>query len=285
MRNYLLALFLLLSSLVCAEDAPHKIVYLISPPRSLSVGFLRMIEARGDFKIYHEPSLTVYHQVNHLTFSRDWFREDGFQSFEEIKQKIFSEESNVFVKEMSFHLKELIDDDLISRPNVYFVFLFRNPHHTIISLYNKIQAIVDDFQEAVGYEAAYDIYQKIASQNVRPPLILFSEELASQPEKTVKLFCSYVGIPFKGESLCWKDLGQSFNGHDEWHENKRTDLTQHWHGDAIRSTGFAPLKSYEIDSHGNPTFVEIADLEDRKACQKAYLHSLPYYLFFEANRS
>jgi len=280
MKKPLLLFCSFLSLFACSAE-PHKIVYLISPPRSLSVGFLRMIEARGDFKIFHEPTISVYHRVNQFIFSQDWFKEGAFQTFDEVKEAIFKENSNVFVKEMSFSLREFIDEDLIKKPNVYFVFLLRNPHHTVISLYNKIGSIVEDFQVATGYQAAYEIFQKIVESGARRPLVLFSEELASKPEEVVKTFCDYVEIPFEEKALSWQNLGENFGGHQEWHESKRTDLTQHWHGDAIQSTEFKPLKTYDVDDFGNPTFSEIKDSKDRKECEKTYLRNLPYYLFFK----
>ncbi|MES2345385.1 MAG: sulfotransferase domain-containing protein [Chlamydiota bacterium] len=279
MKTFTLIFSLFFSLFVYSEES-HKVVYLISPPRSLSVGFLRMIEARGDFKIFHEPTIPVYHKINNLSFSHDWFRKGVFQSFDEIKEAIFKADSHVFVKEMSFSFKNLIDEDLMTKPNVYFVFLLRNPHHTIISLYNKIGSIVEDFHEAVGYESTYEIFQTIQKYSTKKPLILFSEELASAPESTVKMFCDYVGIPFKEESLIWKNLGENFNGHQEWNESKRGELTQHWHKEAIQSTQFNPLKTYEVDNLGSPTFSEVKDLKDLEECKKAYAHHLPFYLFF-----
>ena len=279
MNKYLLLLFCWFRLLASTEE-PHKIVFLISPPRSLSTGFLRMMEARGDFTVYHEPTLPLYHRLNHLTFSHDWFREGTFQSFEEIKQSIYQEDKHVFVKEMSFLLRAFIDEELVRHPEVYFIFLLRNPHHTIISLYSKIGAIVEDFHVAIGYQAAYDTYQKIVGWGARQPLILFSEDLASKPEEVVRAACAYAGIPFDPKALSWKNLGDDFGGHEEWHESKRTDLTQHWHGAAIRSTKFEPLTTYEVDALGHPTFSEVRDLHDRKECEKAYHDNLPYYSFF-----
>lgn len=268
-------------SLSLFGEESHKIVYLVSPPRLLSVGFLRMIQARGDFKIYHEPTINAHHLVHQHLFCHDWYREKAFQTFDEVKEAIFKEESNVFVKEMSFSLLTFIDEDLIKKENVYFVFLFRHPHQAIISLYKKIGSIVEDFHDAVGYEAAYEIFQKIVENKARRPLVLFSEELASKPEEVIVQFCNYVGIPFDKNSLYWPNLGENFSGYSEWHECKKTELTQHWHGNAIQSTQFNALTTYEIDDQENPTFSEIQDLTDRQECEKAYLKSLPYYLFFK----
>jgi hypothetical protein len=157
----------------------------------------------------------------------------------------------------------------------------RNPHHTIVSLYKRINAIVKDFHEATGYKAAYEIFQKIVSSGARSPLILFSEELSSQPEEVVKTFCTYVGVDFIENSLSWQNLGENFSGLQEWHEAKTADMTQHWHGKAIQSTQFERLPTYAVDDLGNPTFEEIMDSNDRKECEKAYRDSLPYYSFFK----
>ncbi|HSX04604.1 MAG TPA: hypothetical protein VLG76_07750 [Rhabdochlamydiaceae bacterium] len=266
-------------------DNDKKIVYLISPPRSLSVGFLRMIEARGDFKIYHEPSLLPYFNLHGYTFADGWFREGALQSFSEVKTAIFHEKSNVFVKEMSFHFRDFLDDEIMNNPNVYFIFLLREPHHTIVSFYKKIGSIVDDFHEAVGYQSTWEIYQKISDKSSRKPLIIFSEELSSHPEDEVRRFCDYVKIPFIESSLSWKNLGEDFKGNEEWHEGKMPGLVQHWHGNAIQSTRFETLRSYETDALGNPTFSEIENQADRQECERAYRHHLPYYQFFKSKRS
>lgn len=243
-----------------------------------------MVESRGDFKIYHEPSLLPYHRLLELTFSHDWFCEETPSSFDEVKDQFFSESGNVFVKEMGFHLEPFVDDDLVLKPNIHFVFLLRDPHSSIVSLYQRIETIVSDFHEAVGYRAAFAIYEKIVRAGGKRPLILLSEELMADPERVVRQFCDYVGVPFIESSLSWSDLGESFDGHEEWHEGKRGDLVQHWHGAAIRSTHFTPLRTYAVDENGEPTFTEVANTSDRQECQKAYRESLPYYLYLRHHR-
>lgn len=284
----ILLLFLLLAPLSCFAE-PEKVVYLISPPRSLSVAFMRMIEARGDFSIYHEPSLVPYVYAQSLSPSVDWGKTGGFdwlhgegvESFDKVKRAIFSETSNVFVKEISFHLEPFLDDELIQKENVYFVFLLRNPHHSILSFYNRLGFIPPDFDAAVGYKAAHTIFQRVVALGARPPLILLSEEVASHPETAQQQFCDYVGVPFQEEALSWNDLGTEFQGQREWHEVKRNERTHHWHADAIHSTGFRPLRQYEVDPFGQPTFSEVEDPHHRQACLQAYVDHLPYYLIFK----
>ncbi len=279
MYKYISAIVCFLSLRVWGEES-HKVVFLVSPPRSLSVGFTRMIQERGDFKIFLEPAMSVYFH-NH-NFSHEGFLEDSFKTFDEVKKAIFEEGENVFIKEMSAALVEVIDEEVMKRPDVYFVFLLRDPHPSIISFYSKLNRIVGNFHEATGYKATYDLFQKIAMSSVREPLILYTEELASKPKEVVEEFCEYVGIPFKEEALTWDLLGENFNLQTEWKDAKKEHLIKHWHGEALQSRGFSPLKSYEIDDQGTPTFSEVQDPKDREECQKAYELSLPYYQFFRS---
>jgi hypothetical protein len=94
-------------SVVPDEVKPaHPIVILISPPRSLSTAFLRMISARGDFTCLHEYFSCCYAQKNEATIVGTWLRQDAPlpKTFAEIKNVIFetAKKSPVFVKEMSW---------------------------------------------------------------------------------------------------------------------------------------------------------------------------------------
>ncbi len=294
MHRIYLSLSFLFCFQICAENPEfsvgrndcekHKIVFLISPPRSLSVGFLRMIETRGDFKIFHEPSISVFDFVHFTELTKDWFQEGAYENFKDVKRDLFNEaaHSHVFIKEMSFSLKEFLIEDLglMKKSNVYFVFLLRNPHHSIISFYHKFNRIFEGFENVIGYRQAYELFDAISAQAHNRPLILFSEDLAAKPKETIEKFCRHIEIPFIETALSWKDLGRDFDA-SEWNESKVPELVHHWHGEAIRSTGFGNLKGYDTDLNGNPTFAEIKNWEDREFCKKAYELNLPYYLKFK----
>jgi hypothetical protein len=108
------------------------------------------------------------------------------------------------------------------------------------------------------------------------PLIIKTEDLYCNTEHTIKMFCDYCNISFIPEALRWQDLGEDFNGIQEWHEAKFADTTHHWHGDAIRSTGFHKPHTYQVDAQGNPTFEEI-EHDYRSSYQNAYNYNKPYY--------
>ncbi len=187
------------------SNKQNKIIYLISPPRSLSVAFLRMIAARGDFTILHEPSQWAFDSIHYHDLTKDWFRQDAPATFEDVKKKIFTHAltSNVFVKEMSFAVRDFLlqDNELIQDNRVYFILLLRDPHHTVISFYKKTLGVFKGFSDVIGYKDAYELFEKIKHQAVHAPLIILSEDLYNSPKETIQKFCDHVGIEFKDSSL------------------------------------------------------------------------------------
>ncbi len=269
-------------------SATQKIVYFISPPRSMSVAFTRMMEARGDFAIFHEPSQYAYDLIYLPEFTATWFRDGAISTFEEVKKALLAkaEQKQVFAKEMSFAVENFLLNDLefVQNPNVHFVFLIRNPHPTAISFYNKLGIWPEEWNFFLGYKAEYEIFQFVKKNAVHKPFIIFTEDLYQDPEKTIQAFCKRMEIPFIPESLHWEALSPDFTGEKEWHELKVPHHTHHWHGEAICSSGFGKPRSYEVDVQGNPTFSEIKNEKDREVLKQAYLLHLPYYEKLKAEK-
>jgi len=275
----------LFTNLYSQETRPHKIIYLVSGPRSLSVAFTRMMYARGDFEIFHEPSLYAYTSARYPEFASLTYAEDGFKSFEEVKRAILaaSIKNPVFVKEISSSAAEFIakDAEFMQNEQVHFVFLARNPHHSTISFYKKIYQIPPDFPHLIGLEPLYQLYTAVKEKAKHPPIVILSEDLYSKPEKTVDIFCKMVGIKPLPHALSWENLGAKFDGKSEWHDVKKTASLAHWHGRALQSEGFRKPASYEVDVQGEPTFSEVQDPKHRQACREAWKHNLPYYIKFK----
>lgn len=269
-------------------SAAQKIVYLISPPRSMSVAFTRMMEARGDFAIFHEPSQYAYDKIYYPELTATWFRDGALSTFDEVKKALLAkaEQKQVFAKEMSFAVENFLLNDLefVQNPDVHFVFLVRNPHSTAISFYNKLGVWPEEWNFLLGYKAEYEIFQFVKKHAVHKPFIIFTEDLYQDPEKTIQAFCKRLEIPFIPESLQWEALSPDFTGEKEWHELKVPHHTHHWHGEAICSNGFSKPHSYEVDAQGNPTFSEIKNEKDRAVLQQAYFMHLPYYEKLKAEK-
>lgn len=272
--------FLIFFAFYTVHVTAYKIIYLISPPRSMSVAFLRMMDARGDFTVLHEPTVRPYDNIHYPELTKDWWNTTAFNTFDEVEEHILqkSKNTNVFVKEMTFSSAEFLQrTGMLKQPNVHTIFLLRNPHHVVISFYNKCNAIPNEYSRLIGYKETYELFKYALVHGSHKPIILRTEDLYTQPKKTVRAICKALDIAFKPESLHWQDLGPGFSGEHEWREIKRTDLFQYWHGDAIKSTGFSKPRSYNVDEQGNPTFEEIANQEHRNACIDAYEKNLSWY--------
>ena len=277
--------FLYALAFIFTAYGQHPIVYLISPPRSLSVAFLRVAQGLG-FTIFHEPLQSAYVNIHSYELAHAWFRPDAPQSCTEPLNAITlaAQEGPVFVKEMSFAVEEFLDqhDELLKNPQVHFVFLMRNPHHAAISYYNKLP-IAQEQEKLItilGYRPLYKIFQHVKQHAINPPSIIFSEDLYLHPEETVRTFCDHVHIPWDPQAMKWSPLGSGFSGVSDWHEIKYPEMTHHWHVEAIQSDGLSKPRTYAVD----PTFEESAP-EHREAFVEAYRKNKSYYdlLAQEAN--
>lgn len=267
-----------------SSETQHKIVYLISGPRALSTVFLRMMESRGDFIVYNEPTIPIYNSAFHREKTKEWYREDAITTFEGLKAHIFdsAEKSNVFIKDMSISSHEYIlkDQGFMKNPDIYFLFLVRNPHHTAISFYRKANGIVQEMSELLGLKKLYEEYEKIRRINPNGVRIVFSEDLYEAPRSTMAALCNYMDLPFLESAFVWNSYDQEFDGHDRWNEPKIEEHAYHWHDRAIQSVQIEKPHSYETDEFGIPTFSEIAELDDRSKMKEIYHENLIYYRKF-----
>lgn len=284
--NLVVAIYALLQG-IALFGQENKIVILIAPPRSLSTAFLRMMEARKDFVIMNEPSQYAWHLSEGRKYVLDGFEENERPpiSYEEVKAEIFkrAEHSNVFAKEMGLAVCNFLlnDKELVNNPNVYFVFLIRDPHATILSNYKKIgslERLYCPFSTLVGYAACYTLFDHFAKNGVRRPHVLRAEDLYDNAEPTVSRLCDYLEIEHKPEALHWESKGKEFTGKEEWNEFKDRSGTQTWHDVALQSTGFVKAAhTYAVNENGLPTFAEVKNAAHRKKCFVAFKDNWPYY--------
>jgi hypothetical protein len=264
-----------------AEDLSGRIVFLISPPRSMSAACARMMQARGDFEVFHEPFHLPYVCEFHPHYAPYVFEPGLHATYQEVKQMLFdaAETKGVFVKEMSFDLREYLLNDLefVRDKRVSFVFLMRDPHSSVISFYRKSQFCPSMLNYLIGYEPLYHIFETVKKESPNRILLLSAEQLAEDPEEIIEKLCQDLDIPFLLHALHWASGKEGFDVHKEWHEMKKDQAVEQWHQDALESTGFKPLSRYAKDSAGNPTFEEIADPEHREKYQEAYFYNLQFY--------
>lgn len=259
---------------IIATARAHKIVYLISPPRSLSVAFLRIMDNTGHFKIFHEPSQYMYWP------NKAYYTENVFTTYQQVKEAILtaSETQPVFVKELSYSAQNFLlnDKDFVTNPAIQFVILLRNPHHTALSLYKKIPIVQYNLDELLGYKSIFAIFKTLKNSAAHEPIIIFTEDIYNKPEETIRAFCHTLDIPFTPEILSWQSVGNNFTGQQEWTEVKHAQHTHYWHEDALKSTGIHQPHSYKTDAAGLPTFEEVA-LEYRQLFINTYKEHKKYY--------
>lgn len=282
----LLLLTLTLPNFIVTQDtqAEHPIVILISPPRSCSTAFLRMMHARGDFVCLHEHMTVVYGLSHHYDIVKDWYRKEMNipQSYADITKTITTaaEKSPVFAKEMTIPVDEFLQQqpDFLTKKNVFFIFLVRNPHHSIVSFYKgHDEKIFGEFPTWISTKSTHALFEKIKTTGYNQPLIVCAEDLYTNPEQTAKGVCKYLSLSFVPSMINWRKLSNDFTGAQDWHELKVKDVNNHWHSKAIESTQFTKPTQYAVDTQGQPTFEEVTNLEDKETCKKIYEESMKYY--------
>lgn len=283
--NRLLTCFLLLTlfsaPFLSAEDKEHPIVYMVSPPRSISTAFMRMIHARGDFEVFHEPSHYAYCTVYYSEFVKENYYREAPSTYAAVLENLLqaSCKKPVFAKEMGISSEEFLkaNPDFLKNPQVRFVLLIRNPHHSLLSFYKKCPEAIDFMFEVMGYDAILRILETAIASGHPPCRIILAEELLQDPEKEVEAFCKDVNIPFIPGSTHWEPLPPSFDPILEWHEYKFPGPIELYHGDAISSSGFGQPAAYAIDENGSPSFKEVQDPVDREKMKMAYERIVPLY--------
>ncbi len=279
MRKRLFGLICFGFSLLNAGE--HKIIYMITSPRTMSTAFLRMMDNRGDFAVYNEQMIAVYNHKYESDGLKKCFNEFALDSFDKVKQQLFEglKKNNLFVKEMSFSVKRFLIDDqeFIRNPKIQFVFLVRNPHASLISFYKKCQEQTEDLDFFIGLKELYELFQVIKQESPNAVKILFTEDLSCNAHSTIEAFCSHYQLSFKESQLHWNAYDCNFTGMKEWHESKFPKYLMHWHSDAIFSTGFTPLKHYDLDEKKEPTFSEVENLKHRKELLQSYHTNIEYY--------
>jgi hypothetical protein len=226
----------------------HPLIFLWSPPRSLSTAFLRMMLERGDFLVVHEPFSSVvvqgYTTIDDRKFSG--FKELG-QFLRECARTV-----PVFVKETTEYRYDLSDDPLFFRSGIH-SFIVRDPRSAIASHYAMNNNVTC---AEIGYEHQYEVFRAVvAARRAGPPTVIEAEALLADATRAVRRYCRQVGIPFRPDALHWAPGDMP-----EWARTKE------WHRDVANSTGFqSKVNTYAVTVDNNETLAAY------------YRHHLKYY--------
>lgn len=138
-------------------------------------------------------------------------------------------------------------------------FLIRRPEEIAASFF----ALEGDMRiYDTGIEALYQLYIAVQDAGGHPPIVIDSDDLVTQPEATMRAYCTAVGLPFDADALNWEAGVQP-----EWQRTAR------WHEDASASTTFfQPTRPDRHSLESHPEVVRFAE------------HHRPFYERLRANR-
>ncbi|MGC5033787.1 hypothetical protein [Micromonospora sp. DT229] len=226
----------------------NRIIALWSAPRSRSTAFLRMMTARGDFTVLHEPFSHVADFGTAVVDGRTVHTEAELMA----ALRALAEREPVFFKDTTdFHYPGLLADDAFLRRHTH-TFIIRRPAEVIASHYALNPALQRD---EVGIERLSEIYDAVVAAGAGNPVVIDADDLVARPEATVRAYCAAVGIDFRPEALRW-----SAQMLPEWEKTRR------WHEATAQTDSFSPQPRVFADT------VQTNDLLARY-----HEHHLPFY--------
>jgi Sulfotransferase domain len=231
-----------------ADGRIPRVVALWSPPRCVSTAFFRMIAARGDFVMLHEPFADLAAKGEYdLAGTRVT---SPAQAIDEIGR--ISAERPVFFKDTTEYRHAALFADPRLMELATHTFIVRDPRRAIESHYAMNPAVT---LPEIGFENLHEIFGLVRAATGTVPPVVDADTLVRQPEQTVRAYCAAVGIPFDPQSLRW-----SPGERPEWRR------TSHWHRDAAESSAFRESeRRYEVRVDNDPALAAF------------YAHHLPFY--------
>lgn len=255
----------------------NPIIYQLSLARSGSTASLRCFEAQNLFDIYHEPTVRPYELIHRPEIKSFWFNSNNnLDTYDDVKDQLIKSSSAypVYVKDMIHSSFEWMvnDSDWMSNPNVYFLFLIRDPYDQLVSLHRKINEMkigwyLKKMEEVYDYNLLLVSIQNCMNYAPDRTFVITADKFYDQPGKTMNSILNQSGIKINNLKLSWNPKSNDFDGFT-WHESKRKMFFKLWHDDAIKSTGFGELTHYPRD---------YSQFNDKKWAQEIIDQNWPAY--------
>ncbi len=227
----------------------EKPIALWAVPRSISTAFERVFVERNDFEVLHEPfSASYYYSEERLSDRYSDVEPEAEYNYQNVLASILKpHEKRVFVKDMAYHAKPLLDREFVSR--FANTFIIRDPKYVITSLHR----MWPDFTlEETGFEELYHLFRYATEVDPEGVVVVDAMTFSENPVGVLATYCERLNIPFQPASLSWESAEvPDWERWDEWHEK------------AQQST------SIERAKRKDPTLPE--------ELQEAYEYCLPYY--------
>lgn len=212
----------------------NKMIALWAHPRSRSTVLERVFIERGDFEVFHEP-------FAHMAFDQDSaIPSDNLDcglptTYEGVKAMLRSarQRGHVFHKEMGYHCLEELKVDPMFLQEQENIFIIREPSRSIVSHF----AIFPDMPlSAIGHEALFEVFCRVAVLTGKIPYVINADDLARNPDTTLRRLCDHLELEFLPQALSWKKACPP-----QWLPWRS------WHTAAENSTGIMAPPPEEVD--------------------------------------
>jgi hypothetical protein len=224
-----------------------------SGPRNLSTAMMRSFENRADCAVFDEPFFAPYLVA---TGNTNPMREETIAAHETDPNVVAAicagpaptGEAVFFQKHMPHHVVEGFDRSWMKKCK-HFI-LLRDPAAVIASYARgRSEFTLHD----IGIMDQLDLYDEISDWANKPPLIVESNDILSDPERYLSAICAYADIPFDNAMLKWPAGPRDSDG--VW--------APHWYHSVANSTEFGP-------SNTEKTVVPDTYNDMLAQCQPAY---------------
>jgi hypothetical protein len=216
-------------------SAPVRIA-MWSGPRNISTAMMRAWGNRPDTAVIDEPFYAYYlertgkdHPVAAEVIAAgetDWRRVARRLTQEPVPggKRIF------FQKQMTHHFLPEVDHEwIVELTNC---FLIRDPRDVILSYIRKNP---NPALEDLGFAQQCEIFNFVSDRTQTTPPVVDARDVLQNPERTLRLLCDTIGVPFDRAMLSWPAGLRETDG--VW--------AKHWYDAVARSTSFEPYKPRE----------------------------------------
>lgn len=198
-------------------------INLVSSPRNRSTLLMYSFAQRSDTSVVDEPYYAYFFKWSGIDHpGRDDVLDKLSADINEVQTDLLKKQSDVlFIKNMAHHYQHKDFHYLLDFTNVLYI---RDPR-AIIRSYSKVieQPVASD----VGINQVKRINDFLIENN-QPVIILDSDDLVRDPEKTLSLLCKRLGLDFEEHMLHWPAGPKTYDG--VW--------ARHWYSRVHQSTGF-----------------------------------------------
>jgi len=233
----------------------NKHIAMWACPRSRSSVISLSFEQLAGCIVYDEPFLGPYRWIRKESYHWEEVTETFHQNMEKDYKKVIKKLTGDLPDGYSFSFQKLSTDEYLPEFGTEWIlqlnnfFLIRHPKDILLSLKKALDnqtflkpTITD---ELVGIKALYDIFQLLKSTTGKTPLVVSSDDVVKNPQRTLQWLCDSLGLEFSENMLSWdKNLQNSVLSSS----SEEIDVTSDaWYETLRNSQSFQPYAKNEED--------------------------------------